>query len=225
MPDTRFAFHRTGFFMDNPSRSERTRQAVIQAALTIIARDGPGRLTFDAIARESGLSKGGVMHQFPSKVDVLKALLEHQIQYFDDAPPASASKANTAQHKTALMEQITKIREVSHQPYSIAHAIVAALVEEPELLTLSRETSRRHAECIKAEAIDPELALLRWSAAQGLLLSSMFGTSPFSETERERLFRRLMDDDKWTALAVAKTTAKKSSRAALSSKKKTPGKH
>ncbi|MFK2853469.1 TetR/AcrR family transcriptional regulator [Dyella humi] len=211
--------------MDNPSRSERTRQAVIQAALTIIARDGPGRLTFDAIARESGLSKGGVMHQFPSKVDVLRALLEHQIKYFDDASPVAASKGNTAQHKTALMEQIAQIREVSHQPYSIAHAIVAALVEEPELLALSRETARNRVERIKAEAVDPELALLRWSAAQGLLLSAMFGTSPFSETERERLFRRLMDDDKWTALAHAKATAKKSSRAAPSSKKKASGKH
>ena len=211
--------------MDNPSRSERTRQAVIRAALTIIARDGPGRLTFDAIARESGLSKGGVMHQFPSKVDVLKALLEHQIQYFNDASPARASKADGDQQETALMQQIAKIREVSHQPYSVAHAIVAALVEEPELLELSRDTSRRHVEHIKAEAADPELALLRWSAAQGLLLSAMFGTSPFSEAERERLFRRLMDDGKWTALADAKATAKKPSRAASSSKKKTSDKH
>jgi AcrR family transcriptional regulator len=210
--------------MDNPSRSERTRQAVIQAALTIIARDGPGRLTFDAIARESGLSKGGVMHQFPSKIDVLKALLEHQIRYFDDASPAGASKASAAQHNTTLVGQIAKIREVSHQPYSIAHAIVAALVEEPELLELSRETSRRHVEHIKAEAIDPELAMLRWSAAQGLLLSAMFGISPFSKTERERLFHRLMDDGKWTALADAKATANRSSRAAPSSKKKTSGK-
>ena len=46
--------------MDNPSRSEKTRNAVIQAALAIIARDGPGRLTLDAIARESGISKGGL---------------------------------------------------------------------------------------------------------------------------------------------------------------------
>ena len=210
--------------MDNPSRSERTRQAVIQAALTIIARDGPGRLTFDAIARESGLSKGGVMHQFPSKVDVLKALLEHQIQYFDDASPAGASNANGDRQKTVLAGQIAKIREVSHQPYSIAHAIVAALVEEPELLALSRETSRRHAEQIKAEAADPELALLRWSAAQGLLLSAMFGTSPFSEAERERLFRRLMDDGTWSALADAKPAAKKSKPVAQGSSRKRSGK-
>ncbi|GLQ87299.1 TetR/AcrR family transcriptional regulator [Dyella flagellata] len=191
--------------MDNPTRSERTRQAVIQAALAIIARDGPGKLTFDAIARQSGLSKGGVMHQFPTKVDVLKALLEHQIQQFDDSPATRSAKAD----ESALAAQIAKLREVSHQPYSIAHAIVAALVEEPELLALSRETSARHAERIKAEADDPELALLRWTAAQGLLLSAMFGLSPFSEAERERLFRRLLDEEKWMPATAAKQRAGK----------------
>ena len=109
------------------------------------------------------------MHQFPAKVDVWRALLEHQIRYFDHAPPARGSKIGT---ENTLAEQIARLREVSHQPYSIAHAIVAALVEEPELLAMSRETSARHAERIKAEADDPELALLRWMAAQGLLLSA-----------------------------------------------------
>lgn len=199
--------------MDNPTRSERTRQAVIQAALTIIARDGPGKLTFDAIARESGLSKGGVMHQFPTKVDVLKALLEHQIHYFDDDAQGVATKTGAGRHETVLATQIAKLREVSHQPYSIAHAIVAALVEEPELLRLSRETSARQVEHIKAEAADPELALLRWSAGQGLLLSAMFGISPFSEAERERLFRRLMDDEKWASQVMTKKSVTKRSAA------------
>ena len=45
--------------MDNATRSERSRNVALDAALVIIARDGPGRLTLDAIARESGLSKGG----------------------------------------------------------------------------------------------------------------------------------------------------------------------
>ena len=62
--------------MDNPTRSERTRTAAIQAALAILERDGPGKLTFDAISRESGISKGGLMHQFRTKGDVLNALMD-----------------------------------------------------------------------------------------------------------------------------------------------------
>jgi len=105
--DIRFTQRRTGISYGQPSRSERTRQAVIQAALTIIARDGPRRLTFDAIARESGLSKGGVMHQFPTKIDVLKALLEHQIQYFDNPSPAGIAKSGAAEQPSALVEQLS----------------------------------------------------------------------------------------------------------------------
>src|SRR5882724_3680834 len=70
--------------MDNATRSERSRNAALDAALVIIARDGPARLTLDAIARESGISKGGLMHQFRNKEGVIKALLEHQIQHFGD---------------------------------------------------------------------------------------------------------------------------------------------
>jgi AcrR family transcriptional regulator len=66
--------------MDNTSRSERTRNLVIEAARVIIARDGPQRLTLDAIAREAGISKGGLMHQFGNKTAVIRALLENQIE-------------------------------------------------------------------------------------------------------------------------------------------------
>ena len=43
--------------MDNATRSERSRNAALEAAIAIIARDGPGRLTLDAIARESGSAR------------------------------------------------------------------------------------------------------------------------------------------------------------------------
>ncbi|KTT89235.1 TetR family transcriptional regulator, partial [Mammaliicoccus sciuri] len=46
---------------------ERSRKAALDAAITIVTRDGSGCLTPDAIARESGLSKGGVMHQLRIK--------------------------------------------------------------------------------------------------------------------------------------------------------------
>ena len=58
---------------DNPSRLERSRKAALDAAITIVTRDGSGCLTPDAIARESGLSKGGVMHQLRIKEAVRRA--------------------------------------------------------------------------------------------------------------------------------------------------------
>jgi AcrR family transcriptional regulator len=189
--------------MDNASRSERSRKAALQAALTIIARDGPGRLTLDAIARESGMSKGGLTHQFPTKEAVLKALLEHQSKHFEDFSRRYQAKAEATTPHPYLAAQIATLREVIGQPDSVAFAILGAMNQDPSLLTHTRDTETRTAEAIKTEADDPQLAMLRWSAAKGLALSAMFGLSALSDEECKQLFDRLLDDRQWSALSKA----------------------
>lgn len=189
--------------MDNPTRSERSRAAAIQAALTIISRDGPGQLTFDAISRESGISKGGLMHQFQTKGNVLKALLEHRTEYFENFSRDYLAKMGPDQTSTALLTQIATTRESMTQQDSVGHAILAALVEDPTLLSAIRESDAKRIKIVKSEAADPDLALLRWEAARGLALTSLLGLCPLSEKERSRLFDRLLDESRWEACTEA----------------------
>jgi len=44
-----------------------TRDVILDAAERVVSREGSGRLTIDAVVRESGFSKGGVLYNFPSK--------------------------------------------------------------------------------------------------------------------------------------------------------------
>lgn len=189
--------------MDNTSRSERTRTVAIQAALAIIARDGPGRLTLDAIAREGGISKGGLMHQFPTKTAVLKALLEHQVAHFEAFSAKYMAEHGAELAHPHLATQIATTRESIAGANPIAFAIMGAMAQEPDLLSISKERSAETIRAIKAEAADPELATLRWAAALGLALTVMLGMSPLGEEERERLFDRLLDDKQWSALSGA----------------------
>jgi AcrR family transcriptional regulator len=186
--------------MDNATRSERSRNVALDAALAIIARDGPGKLTLDAIARESGLSKGGVMHQFRTKEGVLKALLERQMAHFGEFSTRYRAKAHTGSSNPALATEIATVREAANTPNSAALALLAAMVESPALMALPRESDLKNIAAIKAEAADPELAMLRWAAARGLLLGALFGMSPIGKPERDRLFARLLDDSQWSAL-------------------------
>ena len=182
--------------MDNASRSERSRNVALDAALVIIARDGPGRLTLDAIARESGLSKGGVMHQFRTKEGVLKALLERQMAHFEEF----RANIRVTSANPELVTEITTVREAANTPNSAALALLAAMVENPDLMALPRDSDLKIIAAIKAEAADPDLAMLRWAAARGLLLGALFGISPISKGERDHLFARLLDDSQWSAL-------------------------
>jgi AcrR family transcriptional regulator len=186
--------------MDNATRSERSRNVALDAALNIIARDGPGRLTLDAIARESGLSKGDVMHQFRTKEGVLKALLERQMAHFEGFSAAYRAKARAESASPELATEIATVREAANTPNSAALALLAAMVESPDLMDLPHQNDLNTIAAIKAEAADPDLAMLRWAAARGLLLGALFGMFPIGKPERDRLFARLLDDSQWSAL-------------------------
>lgn len=200
--------------MDNPSRSERSKKAALQAALTIISRDGPAKLTLDAIARESGMSKGAVTHQFRSKEAVLKALLDKQMNYFADFSRQYREKNGTISAEPELATQIATLREVITQPHSVAFAILGAMAQDPGLLEITREHDATTAAAIKAEAADPQLAVLRWYAARGLALSTLFGLCSLNDKERNELFDRLSEERQWAADRAAKPAAPKSSHAA-----------
>lgn len=200
--------------MDNTSRSERTRNAVIQAALAIIARDGPGRLTLDAIARESGISKGGLMHQFRTKQAVLRALLEHQVAYFEDFSRKYVAEHGTETSQSHLAAEIATSRETIAKPHSVALALIGAVAEEPGLMTITRSKDAQKIAAIKADAPDPDLAVLRWSAARGLAFSFLLGLCPLTKAERERLFERLLDDGQWSGLSHAGTPPKRKKKSA-----------
>ena len=49
---------------------------ITQAAYEVISAKGYNNFTLDDIAKNAGLSKGGVLHYFKSKEDILLYLLE-----------------------------------------------------------------------------------------------------------------------------------------------------
>jgi AcrR family transcriptional regulator len=208
--------------MDNATRSERSRAAAIQAALAIIARDGPGRLTLDAIARESGISKGGVMHHFRTKEAVVTALLEHLTERFGKFTQDYLAEIGPDGPGAFLEAQIATLRESLATPHSAFLAILGAVAENPELLSINREAEAEALKAVKAEAADPDLAVLRWMAARGLHITTLLGTCPLSDEERDRLFDRLIDDARSPAPAkTAKPASVRPSRGRSAAIKKT----
>jgi len=62
---------------------------------------------------------------------------------------------------------------------------------------------------IDADAADLDFSLLRWMAAQGLVLSVVLGLCPFTDAVRARLFDRLQDDSQSPAVSWKPTRRRK----------------
>jgi AcrR family transcriptional regulator len=58
-------------------KGSETRERIYRAAMQLAARDGLMTLTLENVAEESGLSKGGVMHHFRSKEELLSGVITH----------------------------------------------------------------------------------------------------------------------------------------------------
>ncbi|RKU01045.1 TetR family transcriptional regulator [Burkholderia sp. Nafp2/4-1b] len=188
--------------MDNQTRSEISRKKAIDAALSILTRDGVGGLTFDALARESGISKGGLLHQFRTKQGVLEALLEFQQQQFEQFGRDYLVKEGASKAEPTLAAQIAIFREAINQPNSVARAVLAAIIESPELLVGRESGNADKLKTMDKESGDFELSLLRYFAASGIAFNVLLGLMPLTGAMRNRLFARLLDEESWQAKAV-----------------------
>lgn len=56
---------------------ESKREAALEAAKQVVQREGVTALSYESVAAEAGLTKGGLLYHFPSREDLLLALHEH----------------------------------------------------------------------------------------------------------------------------------------------------
>ena len=54
-----------------------TKDKICEAAIRIASRDGLLAMTLENVARETGITKGGVMYHFPSKDELIRGVLEY----------------------------------------------------------------------------------------------------------------------------------------------------
>ncbi|MCX5496047.1 helix-turn-helix domain containing protein [Kaistia dalseonensis] len=61
------------------ARRTNSRADILAAAEAVIGKHGSAALTIDAVAHEAGRSKGGVLYHFPSKENLVDALIDRSI--------------------------------------------------------------------------------------------------------------------------------------------------
>lgn len=120
-----------------------TRYLILETAIDLLGRDGASALTLEHVAREAGLSKGGLLYHFEGKEQLLVGLIELLIQDLDriqvgDGLTRSIHEEHpwTARDTDAIESPTT---HRSLQGHEIASILMAALAINPRLLEPIRE--------------------------------------------------------------------------------------
>jgi AcrR family transcriptional regulator len=158
-----------------------TRAKLLDAASTVIRRDGAQALTLDAVAAAAGVSKGGLLYHFRSKRELLDGLVARWLDEFQadiDAAPGNFVAGYVRASDGAAAEEA---------------GLLAALVADPQVLAVVRERYAKWQDLIAAWGGDPVAATIARLAADGLWLADLLGMAPPQGELREQVLARLLE--------------------------------
>lgn len=168
-------------------------ERILEAARKILADGGYlTRFSLSEVAAEAGVSKGGLLHHFPSKEALLRGLSENLIDYFED-------------RLTLEME-----KEAEGVPGRFARAYIATAFSDeygssqvsPILLAFNRYSadgdlveSRFSAfqQRLENDGLDPTTANLVRMAVDGMLYTEMIDAEPIEAEVRARMLEKLTE--------------------------------
>lgn len=167
------------------------RAAILDAAEQIAQRRGAGHLSIEAVAAQAGLSKGGVLYHFPSKMRMLEALVELHVARTEAALAHHRAELGEAAPNALARALIETFRERRDATPQNATGLFAALAENPAFLDPARSFHADLVARLRAESDDPELALIVFLCTQGLQSLRLFGSDCLDEAETEAVLQRL----------------------------------
>jgi AcrR family transcriptional regulator len=173
-----------------------SKDRILDAAERVVVRDGALHLTLDAVAAETAMSKGGLLYHFPTKDELIRAMIVRltesyiqEVARLESEDPVPAGRKLRAMIRASFPEEPT---EACIRTDRVAGALLAAVANSPSLLEPMHELTRVFHEAIARDGIDPVLAMVIHMAADGMWMAQLFG-NPLDPGLRRRVVDRLIE--------------------------------
>jgi AcrR family transcriptional regulator len=161
-------------------------EELLHAAHNVVVRDGVTRLTLELVAREAGVSKGAVLYYFPTKNALIGQMLHTWMDCHQrDWHAAIERQPEGPGRKTrALLSLITTPDAMDERGGA---GMLAAIANDPELLSVLREKIGDWQKQLADDDIDPTVAQLVRFVMDGVKFSEIMGINPPNNETRQLL--------------------------------------
>ena len=166
-----------------------SREGILTAAESVALKHGAAHLTLDAVAKEAGVSKGGLLYHFRSKEALLEGMIAHRI----DQCVADRQQAELRfpHDKAALLKAIVEAGLDDDDPSRrLNAAVLAATVNSPQLLGPVKDHNKKLFKELSLFS-SFERACVVVLAVHGLWLMETLQTSPLTKRQRSQIIEEL----------------------------------
>lgn len=168
-----------------------SRDAILDAAEALALEACAARLILDAVADQAGVSKGGLLYNFPTKEALLKGLIARLCECFDEAKEAAKLRSGEGP-AAGLKAYVATALDADGSGETVAGALLAAIANDPRLLLPVREHHRRYVTELASSGLSFPRAAVVWLATEGLWLFELMKLSPLTPSQRKQVVRELL---------------------------------
>ena len=169
-----------------------SRERILAAALELAHTVGAGNVSLDAVADRAGISKGGLLYHFPTKIQLLRALVAMHVERLE-AQVADA-RTHHADRPNALIRAVIESSCLAEDGAKAnPSGLLAAIAEDPLLIEPVREHMRHLVQGMRETCRVVDRALIALLAMEGLRTHDLFEFKALSSQERQRMMKSLAD--------------------------------
>jgi AcrR family transcriptional regulator len=173
--------------------TQTTRRHILDAANKIIQREGVAHLTIEAVAKEAGISKGGVLYHFPSKDALVEGMIAFYVEGFTNglSKAFDSDTAEVGRWSRAYIRASSSTEEMPEEVAAIT-GLIAAIATNPQLLEPLREHYDLWQKQAENDNLPPTTATILRLAVDGLWLADMLGFAPPKGKFREEVIHAML---------------------------------
>lgn len=170
--------------MPQQERASTTKSEIIASANKLVQEHGTGSMTLEAVAKEAGVSKGGLLYHFANKDALIQGMIEHALEQFEqDVDRLAGTLPEQDGRWLKAFVTVTLEARPEHHPGS---SILAAAASNTALLQpLGEYFGRWHDRAVQ-DGCDPAVATVVRLASDGIWFADMFtSTAPVGTVRRD----------------------------------------
>lgn len=163
---------------------EQQRGALLDAAEAVVVRQGLGCLTLEAVAAKAGMSKGGLLHHFPSKDKLIEGLVRRSAADWRGCYTSGYDEAEEGPGRMVrglLDHCLSDAKSWTRELQRSSSACFAALAQNPELIEPMREAYADLHRRVENDGLPPGVGEAIAAAIDGLWLYWVLGLADVNQ--------------------------------------------
>ncbi len=170
-----------------------TREKLLQAAAQIVIASGNTQFTLEQVALTAQVSKGGLLHHFPTKLELLSGLMTQLTQTFELRLQTALELEPKRKRGRFARAYIRASFEPEADELELTNALANVIVHFPELIDQLRQEFAFIDKNFTKDGLSEARATLIRLACDGLWFSELLGVDTIEEPRRLSLLTELLE--------------------------------